>query len=141
MGRFIFTTAVAIWLGTVVSFSYVMLPTIHAAMEGQATGLLRRLFPRYYLIGICCGLIALAAVSLAPASPRLPPGERLRLAFPVVVSLICTLIAQGFLMPRLAARNVAGDEAHFARLHQISAMLNSTVLAMLVLAAAAIATR
>jgi hypothetical protein len=141
MGRFIFLTAVAVWLGTVVSFSYVLLPTIHRAAEGQASQLLRRLFPRYYSTGIVCGLIALAAVSLAPTTPTLPPPERVRLAFPVVVALICTLAAQQLLLPRLAALQGKSEEARYARLHQFSAMLNSTVLAMLVLAVAAIATR
>ena len=37
MGRFIFATAVGVWLGTVVSFSFVMLPTIHAVLSGRAT--------------------------------------------------------------------------------------------------------
>jgi hypothetical protein len=88
-----------------------------------------------------CGLIALAAVSLAPTTPGLPLAERIRLAFPVVVALICTLAAQKLLLPRLAATQGKSEEARYARLHQFSAMLNSTVLAMLVLAVAAIATR
>lgn len=141
MGRFVFLTAVAVWLGTVVSFSYVFLPTIHGTPDGETPALLRRLFPRYYVTGIVCGLIALAAVSLAPSTPLLPPAERIRLAFPVVVALICTLAAQQLLLPRLAALQGQGEETRYARLHQLSAMLNSTVLAMLVLAVAAIATR
>ena len=68
MGRFIFVTAVAVWLGTVVSFSFVILPAIHAVLGDQASTLLNRLFPRYYVVGIICGLIALAAVSLAPSA-------------------------------------------------------------------------
>jgi hypothetical protein len=141
MGRFVFLTAIAVWLGTVVSFSYVVLPTIHGAAGGQTPDLLRRLFPRYYSTGIVCGLVALAAVSLAPTSPMLPLPERIRLAFPVVVALICTLAAQQLLLPRLAALQGQAEETSYARLHQFSAMLNSTVLAMLVLAVAAIATR
>jgi hypothetical protein len=138
MGRFLFLMAVAVWLGTVVSFSYVILPAIHAAMSGEARPLLEHLFPRYYLTGTVCGLVALAVVSLAPPSPLLPLAERVRLAFPVVVSLLCTLVAQR-LLPRLAARR--SEEEGYARLHRFSAMLNSTVLAMLVLAVAAVATR
>jgi hypothetical protein len=141
MGRFIFVTAVAVWLGTVVSFSYVILPTIHRVIGGQAAELLHRLFPRYYSTGLVCGLTALAAVSLAPTTPGLPPAERVRLAFPVVVALICTLAAHQWLRPKLAAMQGKSDEARYARLHQFSAMLNSTVLAMLVLAVAAISTR
>ena len=141
MGRFIFATAVGVWLGTVVSFSFVMLPTIHAVMSGRATALLDQLFPRYYMVGLLCGLTALAAVSLAPTTPLLPFSERLRLAFPVAVSLLCTLIGQQVLLPRLQRNRGEANEATFARLHQVSAALNSTVLAMLVLAVAAVATR
>jgi hypothetical protein len=141
MGRFLFTTAVAVWLGTVVSFSFVTLPTIHTVMSGRATTLLDALFPRYYWIGVFCGLTALAAVSLAPAGPHLPMGERVRLAVPVAVSLLCTLVGQQILLPRLQQRRGESDQPAFARLHQISAALNSTTLAMLVLAVAAVATR
>jgi hypothetical protein len=141
MGRFIFATAVGVWLGTVVSFSFVMLPTIHAVMSGRATALLDQLFPRYYMIGLLCGLTALAAVSLAPTTPLLPFSERIRLAFPVAVSLLCTLVGQQVLLPRLQRNRGEANEARFARLHQVSAALNSTVLAMLVLAVAAVATR
>jgi len=141
MGRFVFATAVGVWLGTVVSFSFVMLPTIHAVLEGRASALLDQLFPRYYIIGLLCGLTALAAVSLAPSSPLLSFSERVRLAFPVAVGLLCTLIGQQVLLPRLQRERGGANQASFARLHQVSAALNSTTLAMLVLAVAAVATR
>ena len=139
MGQFIFTVAVAIWLGTVVSFSFVMLPTVHRVLEGRATDLLNKLFPRYYMTGTLCGMLALAAVSLPPADPSLPFAERLRLAFPIVVSLLCTIAAHRVLMPRLATVN--RQDPSYARLHRFAAMLNSTVLAMLILATGAITSR
>ncbi len=142
MGRFIFATAIAVWLGTVVSFSFVFLPTIHDTLaRGNAHELLGRMFPRYHLVGIVCGLIALATVSLAPASPSLSYAERLRLAFPVVVSLLCTVITRQVLLPRLATERSTGTEDSFERWHRLSVRLNTTVLAMLVLAMAATATR
>jgi hypothetical protein len=141
MGRFIFTASIAVWLGTVVSFSFVMLPTIHSVLSGRASALLDELFPRYYWTGVLCGLIALAAVSLAPTTPHLPLSERVRLAAPVAVSLLCTLLGQQVLLPRLRRQRDQADQPAFARLHQVSAALNSTTLAMLVLAVAAVATR
>jgi Domain of unknown function (DUF4149) len=141
MGRFVFATAVGVWLGTVVSFSYVVLPTILDALSGRASDLLHRLFPRYYAIGIVCGLTALASVSLAPSSPTLPFGERVRLAFPVVVSLLCTIAAQRFLLPRMRRPQRDPPPPVDQRLHGASVMLNTTVLAMLILAMAAVATR
>jgi hypothetical protein len=141
MGRFVFATAVGVWLGTVVSFSFVMLPTIHNVLSERASTLLDQLFPRYYMIGLLCGLTALAAVSLAPVTPLLPLSERVRLAFPVAVSLLCTLVGHQVLLPRLQRQRGGSNEAAFARLHQFSAALNSTTLAFLVLAVAAVATR
>ena len=142
MGRFIFATAIAVWLGTVVSFSYVFLPTIHDALaRGSAHELLERMFPRYHLIGIVCGLIALATVSLAPPSPTLLFEERLRLAFPVVISLLCTVATRQWLLPRLAIERVSGTEDSFARWHRRSVQLNTTILAMLLLAMAAVNSR
>jgi hypothetical protein len=141
MGRFLFTMTVGVWLGTVVSFSFFFLPAIHAALESRAQPLLQRLFPRYYQLGLCCGLVALAAVSLAPPSAALPFPERVRLAFPVVVSLLCTVAAHFFLYPRLEALRRGDVPAAYERLHRFAAMLNSTVLAMLVLAVAAVTTR
>jgi hypothetical protein len=141
MGRFLFVTAVGVWLGTVVSFSFVILPAIHGVLREQARTLLHSLFPRYYWVGVLCGLISLAAVSLAPVRPDFPLGERLRLAFPVVIGLLCTLVAQRFLLPRLSRPGEATPVPIDERLHRFSVMLNSTVLAMLILAMAAVATR
>jgi hypothetical protein len=142
VGRFIYATAVAVWLGMVVSFSYAFLPVIHTVLErGRARELLHRIFPRYYSVGLACGLIAVASVSLTPDNPLLPFAERLRLAFPVVVSLLCTLSAYAVLFPRLAKMQHGDEPQRYERLHQISAMLNTTVLAMLILAMAATVTR
>jgi hypothetical protein len=141
MGRFVFTLAVGVWLGALVSFSYVFLPTVHATLTGSdLRALLQRLFPRYYSIGIVCGLMALACVSLTPSSPSLPLGERLRLAIPVALALLCTLATRQFLLPRLAKLESSSEPA-YARLHQVAAMLNTTTLAMLVLVLAAAVTR
>lgn len=141
MGRFIFTVAVGVWLGTVVSFSFVFLPTVHATLQGsESRRLLQRLFPRYYLVGISCGLIALACVSLTPPTPSLPLGERLRLAIPVAIGLLCALATRQILLPRLEKLNSTAEPA-YGRLHQAATMLNTTALAMLVLVLAAVVTR
>lgn len=135
MLRFVFVMAVAIWLGTVVSFSFVVLPAIHrVSAPGDATRLLRALFPRYYRACIVCGFIALAAVSAARSS-GLPVSEALRLALPVSGGLVCSLLSQYVLLPRLRAIADRDDE-RYLRLHTMSSMLNSTVLALLLLAVA-----
>ena len=134
--RLLFVCALAVWLGSVVSFSYVVLPAIHReAAPGDAIPLLRRLFPRYYATGTLCGFIALAIVSLARAGSALPVGEALRMGLPVAGGLVCSLAAQQLLLPRMRA---ARDQqpGRYERLHAVSAMLNSTVIALLFLALA-----
>lgn len=141
MGRFLFTCAIGTWLGTVVSFSYVVLPTIHAHLQGPpARQLLRRLFPHYYLTGIVCGLIALATVAFAP-TPSLPFGERVRLAIPVAFAVLCSLAMRQFLLPYMAKIDAAADPERYERIHRYSAMMNTTVLAVLILVVAAVTTR
>jgi hypothetical protein len=133
--RFVFVMAVAVWLGTVVCFSFVVLPTIHrVSAPGDASRLLRQLFPRYHIAGIACGFVALSAVSFA-RSVGLPVPEALRLALPVAGGLLCSLASQYVLLPRLRAIPSRDDE-RYLRLHAISSMLNSTVLALLLLAVA-----
>lgn len=142
MGRFIYLTAVGTWFGTVVSFSYVFLPVIHDAMESrEARPLLQRLFPPYYLLGIVCGLVALASVALAPTSPSLPQGEKIRLAMPVAVGIVCFVITRQLLLPHMANLDARTDEDAYFRAHRVAAMLNTTVLAFLGLALAALAAR
>jgi len=141
VGRFVFTLAVAIWLGTVVSFSFVLLPGVHAALpDGKGRDLLRQLFPRYHLVGIVCGLIALAIVAVAPRSATLSVERRLLLGAPVAVALLCAMIGRQVLLPRLAALRSDAEAATFESTHRIAAMLNTTALAMLVLALAAVST-
>ncbi len=136
MLRLLFVIAVGVWLGTVVCFSYLILPAIHRwSAPGDATRLLGRLFPRYYLAGIGCGFAALTLVSVARSADTLPIPEALRLALPVAGSLLCSLIAYYVLHPRMRAAQASNPE-RYARLHGMSAMLNSTVLALLLLAVA-----
>jgi len=138
VGRFVFTVAIGVWLGTLVSFSYVILPGIHAwAPNGGARDLLRTLFPRYHLIGIVCGLAALAVVAIAPRSATFGVRERILLAAPVAVALLCAMIGRQVLVPRLAAIDSGAQPDAFAAVHQTAAMLNTTALAMLILALAA----
>jgi drug/metabolite transporter (DMT)-like permease len=134
--RFLFVLAVGTWLGTVVCFSFVILPAIHrVSAPPDATRLLRQLFPRYYWAGIGCGFAALALVSLARTADTLPVPEALRLALPVAGGLVCSLIAYYVLQPRMRAAH-DGDPERYAHLHRLSTMLNSTVLALLLLAVA-----
>jgi len=141
MGRFLFVVSIGVWLGMVVSFTHLIVPVIRATMHPEAAvELLRNLFPRYYTLGLLCGLTGLAAVSLAPHDPALSVADRLLLAFPVSLSLLCTVLAQYYVHPRMAEFHGHAPDDH-DRLVWVSALLNNTVLFMLVLAFGTFVTR
>ena len=138
MLRLVFALAIGTWLGAVVSLTYVVTPTAHGTLDPRdARRLLRPLFPRHYSLGIVCGFVALATVLAGKES--LPYEHVLRLAMPTAVGLVCTVVGRQILLPRLRALD--GDDPRFGRLHQASAMLNSTTIGALVLAMAAAVAR
>ena len=131
--RLAFTLAIGTWLGAVIALTFVVAPTAHERFStAEARRFLRPLFPRLYALGIGCGFFALGAV--LAGKPGLTMGELLRLSLPTAVALLCTIVGRQTLLPRLAA--MEGQDARFARLHQLSTMLNTTTLAALVLAMA-----
>jgi hypothetical protein len=133
MLRLLFSLAVAIWLGAVVTVSFVVAPVAHGTFPAaEARRFLRPLFPRYYRLGSLCGFVALGVVLLGRAG--LSQEELARLTIPVAVAMVASLIGGEWILPRL--RDLDGEEERFARLHQVSAMLNTTTLAALVLAVA-----
>jgi hypothetical protein len=133
MLRLLFCLAIAIWLGSVVCVSFVVTPVAHGTLPAaEARRFLRPLFPRYYRLGAVCGFIALGVVLLGRAG--LSQEELARLTVPVAIAMITSLIGGEWILPRM--RELDGDDERFARLHQVSAMLNTTTLAALVLAVA-----
>jgi Domain of unknown function (DUF4149) len=138
MLRLVFALAIGTWLGAIVSLTYIVTPTAHGAFDPRdARRLLRPLFPRHYSLGIACGFLALATVLAGKAS--LPYDHVLRLAVPTAVALVCTVVGRQVLLPRMRALD--GEDPRFGRLHQWSAMLNSTTLGALLLAMAAAVAR
>jgi len=138
MLRLVFALAIGTWLGSVVSLTYVVTPTAHGTLDPRdARRLLRPLFPRHYTLGIGCGFVALATILAGKES--LPYEQVLRLAVPTAIALLCTVVGRQVLLPKL--RTLDGDDPRFGRLHQLSAMLNSTTLGALILAMAAAVAR
>jgi len=122
----------AVWLGAIVLFSFVVAPTVHGVLEKQAAArLLRNMFPRYYALGIVCGLVATAA--------GLAGGGDLRLTAPLVIATVLTVYARQVLTPALDVARTAADDDAFRRLHVTSVRMNLIVLAMLLLSGSVIA--
>jgi hypothetical protein len=133
MLRLLFCLAIAIWLGSVVCVSFVVTPVAHGTLPAaEARRFLRPLFPRYYRMGALCGFIALGVVLLGRAG--LSQEELVRLTAPVAIAMVASLVGGEWILPRM--RELDHDDERFARLHQVSAMLNTTTLAALVLAVA-----
>ena len=131
--RLFFALAVATWLGQIVCVSFVVTPAAHRTFgRDEARRFLRPIFPRFYRSGYICGFIALGTVLLGRGG--LSQADVARLAGPVAVALICSLVGGEILLPRLQA--TSGEEPGFERLHLASTMLNSTTLAALALAVA-----
>lgn len=131
--RLIFTLAVAGWFGMLLCLSFVVTPAAHRAFApGEARRFLRPMFQRIYRTGTVLGFVALLTMFLARGS--LSAGEVARMAFPVAVATVASLVGGEVLFPRL--RGMDGDDPRFARLHQVSAMLNTGSIAALVLALA-----
>jgi hypothetical protein len=134
MLRLVFALSIGTWLGAIVSLTYIVTPTAHGTFDPRdARRLLRPLFPRHYGLGIVCGFIALATILVGKTS--LTDEEILRLAVPTGIGLVCTIVGRQTLLPKL--RELDRTDPRFGRLHQVSAMLNSTTLGALVLAMAA----
>ena len=55
--------AIAVWIGSIVFQSFVVAPTIFKRLPPESAGVvLRALFPRFFRLGLLCGLVALGAL-------------------------------------------------------------------------------
>ena len=102
-------------------------PTVFSVLgrEGAAP-LMRALFPRYYMVGIVSGAIAIAIALVAHAS--------LLLTVPRVICLVLVTYARQVVTPAVNEARDADDAERFAHLHVLSVRLNMVVLALLLLA-------
>lgn len=138
--RVIQIVALAVWVGSVVFFSFVTAPALFTAlprdMAGRATA---AIFPRYYLLGWICGAAAIAALSI-DALLRSAFSRRGALEL-VLLTLMMTasLYAGRVILPRAAQNRIilndparaaeqAVAKAEFDRLHARSVALNGMVL-------------
>ncbi|MDX2153825.1 MAG: DUF4149 domain-containing protein [Bryobacteraceae bacterium] len=132
--RIVETLALAVWLGSIVFFSFLTAPALFRTLApADAARAVRAIFPRYYLVGALCGG-ALAAVSLIRGLSWAwfaMAGESLAL-FGVLTVL--SLLARYWLTPAINAARDAGaaGQVQFGRLHRLSVQLNALVLLLLV---------
>lgn len=125
----IFVCSIAFWTGSIVFQSFVVAPVVFQNLaQRQAGRVLRGLFPRFFVLGLICGLAALLAVS----------GQGVLIGWSnvdltVIGTLLAMMAAQIYalaLVPRINAARDAGAQARkqFKRLHSISVVLTLAVL-------------
>ncbi len=105
----------AILFGGMVYFAAVFAPVVFRHLPADvAGGLVRRVFPVYYLVGLLlAGLAGLAAL----------PGRPIEGAVLLAVA-VGFFWARQILMPRINTARDAGANARFSRLHRFSVTIN-----------------
>ena len=128
--------AIALWLGAMGFFAFVVAPAAFTTLEREAAGrFVAAVFPRYYTMGLALGLAALAGLGARwlgagwRGSDWLPVGL-------VLLMLALMFYAGAVVLPaahaaREAMRQAGMDPAAaagFARLHRLSGILNAVVM-------------
>ena len=128
--------AVALWLGAMGFFAFVVAPAAFGTLEREAAGrFVSAIFPRYYAVGLALGLAALAGLGARWVGGGWRGWDWLPVGL-VLIMLALTLYAGAVVLPaahaaREALRQAGMDPAAaagFARLHRLSAVLNVVVM-------------
>ena len=126
LAEFLFLVCWSLWLGSVVFFSWILLPAIHSELKTeQAAPLLHVVFRRYYIFGIALGTICMI-VSL---STRPDP----RIWVPLGIATLLTGYSLQVVTAELSRARRDNDDEAFGRAHITSVRINLVVLAALFL--------
>jgi hypothetical protein len=137
LARCVYLLSLAVWLGTIVFFSFVVAPTVFSALpRAEAGQVVSAIFPIYYRVGYVCGA-ALLLTSLVLWRSARPASRRRVLGVALgAVMLALTAYAGVGVQPRAhALRTALHDPAaparlkeEFDRLHRRAVQLNGAVL-------------
>ncbi len=138
--RFLHLLAIAVWVGSIVFFSFVTAPSIFGALPRDLAGrAVAVIFPRYYLLGGVCGAAAiLTALLRGAAAGRLGRAPALEMIL-LLAMLGLTAYAGLGILPRAAAirealprlegtPDYAAARTRFDALHARSVGANGAVL-------------
>ena len=65
MTKWLYLLALAVWIGSIIFFSFVVAPTVFKVLKPEdAAKLQRAVFPRYYLVGMICAALGIVCVGL-----------------------------------------------------------------------------
>ena len=63
--KWFYLLTLAAWIGSIIFFSFIVAPTVFKTLKpDDATTLIRRIFSKYYLLGILCSAASLVSLSL-----------------------------------------------------------------------------
>ncbi|MFQ5845848.1 MAG: DUF4149 domain-containing protein [Planctomycetota bacterium] len=137
---FVAHLTLAVWLGSIIFFSFVSAPALFKTLGREDAGrAVRAIFPVYYRLGAACGGILVAAVALRAL---LAPEPRARRGVEAILGsamLALTLYAWRVLLPRVEQARLRAEgkdptdptnleQRYFRRLHAQSVRVNAAVL-------------
>src|SRR5262245_6366474 len=118
--RYLLVIGWAVWLGSIVFFSFAVAPTAFEALgRDGAAPVMRAIFPRYYFVGLASGAAMLLAALLL--------GAGLKLTVPIVIGLALVGYSRQVVTPAVNRARDGHDEERFADLHKLSVRLNIVV--------------
>jgi len=139
MLRFIYLLALAVWIGSMTFFSFLAAPSIFKVLPREEAGtVVTAIFPKYYWLGVVCGVVALATSLVLGVRTRwsvLLLARSILLGIMIVGVLYSVLVLQ----PKMHAvkAQIASVESlsptdplrmEFGRLHGRSLGINAAVL-------------
>ena len=134
--RFLLLLSLAVWIGSIVFFSFVLAPTVFSVLPAQeiAGAIVGRSLGILHRIGLACGVVFLAATFLATFRQV----KALRVLGGLM--LLCTSLSQFRITPQMESIRAAvggsiqalppqdAGRATFDRLHRTSVILEGVVL-------------
>jgi uncharacterized membrane protein len=63
--KWLYVLTLAVWIGSIVFFSFAVAPTVFKTLKPEdAAALIRRIFSKYYLVGIVCASVGIVCIGL-----------------------------------------------------------------------------
>jgi uncharacterized membrane protein len=142
MIKWLYLLTLAVWIGSIVFFSFIVAPQVFKTLGAEEAGrLIRKLFSRYYMVGVVCAGVGIVGVGILLADGALTK-------WPAILSLVllagmggASLWMREAVLPHM---NELRDEIYAARaqdkpaepaierewkaLHRMSVLVNLAVL-------------
>ena len=140
--KWLYLLTLAVWIGSIAFFSFIVAPTVFKTLKAEdAAALIRRIFAKYYVVGIACAGAGIVWVGMLVADRAVGkwPGI-LSLLLPAGMGAADVWLRQGVmpqmndLRDRRAAIEASGKpadaelDAEWKALHRLSVQMNAAVL-------------